>query len=132
MRTGVKTAVPALMVKVRTLLAPAEVVRVTFRGPVAALLAMVNVAVTCEAVEPMLLIEIPAMALIEAPARFDPARVTLTAVPRTPLDGVIEVNAGGGVLMVKEKALLVPAEVVTETFCCPAIVPAATAKVAVI
>jgi len=56
----------------------------------------------------------------------------LTAVPTTPLDGVIEVNAGGGVLTVKEKALLVPAEVVTETFCCPAIVPAATAKVAVI
>ena len=72
------------------------------------------------------------MALIEAPARFDPARVTLTAVPTTPLDRVIEVNAGGGVLTVKEKALLVPAEVVTETFCCPAIVPAATAKVAVI
>ena len=75
---------------------------------------------------------IPAMAPIDAPARFDPGKVTVMAAPGTPLEGLIEVKAGGGVVTVKVKALLAPAEFVNVTFCAPAAAPDAMLNVAVI
>jgi len=65
---------------------------------------MVNVAVTCEALETTLLIVMPEMALMDPPARFDPARITFTVAPWVPLDGVIEVSVGSGGPLVGGKA----------------------------
>jgi hypothetical protein len=49
-------------------------------------------------------------------ARFVPVRLTLSVVPLTPPEGVIEVNVGrGGGFIVTTTALLVPYRVVTDT-----------------
>src|ERR1700693_1578799 len=94
-----KVKSPAI-VNVTALLVPAGVVTVTFCAPVGAFAAIINVAVTCVAVATTLLTVIPLMALIEAPDRLVPEKVTLLIVaPNIPPVGLIEVSAGTGTTM---------------------------------
>jgi hypothetical protein len=92
-------------VNVTALLVPPGVVTVTLCGPVAAVLEMLNVAVTDVAVALTPLNVIPPRELIVAPVRFIPASVTGTEVPCIPLAGKIPVSVGGGGAIVKVKLL---------------------------
>jgi hypothetical protein len=86
---------PPLMVKVTPLLVTPPLVTVTLCAPVGAVLEMAKVAVMEPALVVTLLTVIPVGALIVAPDRFEPARVTLVIVaPWVPLLGVIEVSDG--------------------------------------
>src|SRR4029077_6442719 len=110
----------AFTVNIWAPLIPAGVVTVTFRTPVAALPATVNVAVICVALTTVVLLtEIPEpLRLMVAPAtKFVPVRVTDTVCPWTALAELIEVRVGGvGGLTVNVCAPLVPPEVVTVTW----------------
>jgi hypothetical protein len=84
-----------LIVNVTALLVPPAVVTVTFCGPVAAPLAMANVAVTAVAVELTPVMVMPGIAFIAAPLRLEPFSVTPNpTLPATPLLGEIDVNDG--------------------------------------
>src|SRR5215469_7169393 len=95
------------------------------------MLAMANVAVTAVAVELTPVIVIPGIGLIVAPLRLLPFSVMPDgALPAKPLLGSIEVSPGGGGLIVKGSAVLVPPAVVTVMFWGP-VAPLAIAKLAV-
>src|SRR4051794_22691407 len=65
--------------------------------------------------------------------KFVPVSVTLTDVPRAPLEGVIEESVGSvlAAVTVNVAELLVPPVVVTETLEPPSVAPAAIVSVAV-
>src|SRR6202030_2210411 len=103
-------------------LVPPEVVTVTFRAPVAALLAMANVAVICVALTTVVLLTVipaPLRPIVDPATKFVPVSVTGTLCPCTPLFGLIEVSVGGARFTVNGCAPLVPPEVVTVTFRAP-------------
>jgi len=106
-----------LIVNVTALLVEPEFVTVTLCGPVAAPLAMANVAETVVAVELTPVMVMPGIGLMLAPLRLEPFSVTPNdAPPATPLLGEIDVSAGAGGLIVNVTALLVAPEFVTVTF----------------
>jgi hypothetical protein len=103
---------------------PLAVVTLTFCAPSVAVAATVNVAVIVVllvTVVPETAIPTPAGTLmVLAPmTKFVPVSVTGTALPCTPLVGLIEVSVGGGGLTVNVSVLEVPPAVVTLTVCAP-------------
>ena len=69
---------------------------------------------------------------VEPARKLTPLTVTPTLVPRTPLDGLIELRVTGAAVMVNDSGPLVPLEVVTVTFEAPVAAPAEIANVALI
>src|SRR5438105_12037565 len=113
----VSVGVGGLTVKASGLLVPPVVVTVMVCAPVGAVAAMARVAVICVAVTVGVPVTVtPAGRFRVAPVRVEPAMVTATLVPCTPVDGVMVVSTGPGGLMVNVSALLVPPVVVTVIF----------------
>src|SRR5262249_19840212 len=131
----VGAAPPEFTVNVTGLLVPAEVVTVTFCGPVGAPLAIVKVAVIWVLLGTATLLTVtpvPLSATVELPVKFVPVIVTLTTAPVFPLLGLIVVVVGGPRFTVNVTPLLVPLDVVTVTVRGPVVAPLAIVKVAVI
>ena len=118
------------------MLLPALVVTEVLCGPVAALGEIVKVAVIWVGLTTTMLVCLsptPCNPTCEPLMKFVPVSVTLTDVPRAPLEGVTELSVGkvlAGVT-VNVAELLVPPAVVTETLEAPSVAPAAIVKVAV-
>jgi hypothetical protein len=72
------------------------------------------------------------VATVAPETKFVPVRVTGTAVPWTPVDGLTDVNVGAGGFTVNTAAALVPPLVVTVTLAEPSAALAAMVNVAVI
>jgi hypothetical protein len=84
----VKACVPVLL---------PELVTVTFRAPVGALAAMVNVAVIdvlLTTVVPLAVMPVPLKLIVDAAAKFVPVSVTATAAPWMPLLGAMALSVG--------------------------------------
>src|ERR1700675_1136380 len=80
-------------------LTPPAVVTVTVLPVIAAVFAMVNVAVIVvefTTVTALTVTPVPDTAKVDPARKLVPARVTGTAVPRTPVLGVIDVSVGAG------------------------------------
>ena len=109
-------------------LVPPGVVTVTLCAPNAAVVAMLNVAVTVVSlttVRPLTVTPAPEMLIAVVVASQVPVIVTGTLLPSTPEAGAIDVSVGGGgAFTVNVTALLVPPAVVTVTFLGPSAVPA--------
>ena len=74
----------------------------------------------------------PCSLTCDAGVKFVPVSVTLTDVPRAPLEGATDVSVGRpAAITVNGLVPLVPAVVVTETLCCPTPAFAAMLNVAV-
>ena len=131
----VNAGVPPVTVKGKVLLVPPGVVMPRFLTPSGAVLEIFKVAVTWVAETTVRLVTgisppIPVMA--KAPVRLVPLKVTVTAVPRAPEVGVIDVNVGGGgAVTVKVTGLLTPPGVETVTFLAVAAAVTAIVNVAV-
>jgi hypothetical protein len=126
-----------LTVKATALVVPPGVETVMFRLPVVVLPLTVKVAVKVVAltyVMPLTVTPPPPVTEIVSPdgVKLVPARVTVTAVPRLPLFGMIEISVGaGGLATANVRPLLFPPEVVTVTVRLPTVVPGAIVNVAV-
>jgi hypothetical protein len=126
---------PREMVNGTAAVVPPDVVTVTLAAPVEALEPILNVAVICVPLTTLTLLTVtPGLltATVAPGTKFVPERVTPTAVPCVPAEGVIEVNVGDGELIVKADGLLVPAVVVTLTLVLPRAALGPIVKVAVI
>jgi hypothetical protein len=97
----------AVTVNVTGLVIPPGVDTRTFLAVVAAVLLIVNVAVTAVALTTTRLLTVtpaPEMVTMKAPVRFVPVRVTGTAVPRIPVLGAMEVSVGAAVVLANSTA----------------------------
>lgn len=133
-RVGVLCA--AVTVKVSMLLVPPLVTTQVLCAPVATVEEMLYVAVICVGLTTTMLVwvsPLPCRWTCDAEVKFVPVRVTLTEVPRAPLDGVTDVRVGTPVtaFTVNGVVPLVPALVVTETVWVPTVADAPIVKVAV-
>jgi len=131
----VNAGVPPVTVKGSVLLVPPGVVMPRFLTPSGAPLEMFKVAVTWVAETTVRLVTgisppIPVMA--KAPVRLVPLKVTVTAVPRAPEVGEMDVNVGaGGAVTVKVTGLVTPPGVETLTARAPVAAKFAMVNVAV-
>ena len=127
----VNAGVPPVTVNGSVLLVPPGVVRPRFLIPSGAAREMLRVACTDVGEITVRLvtgISAPIPVTANVPVRLVPVNVTVTAVPRAPEVGVIDVNVGaGGAVTVKVTGLLTPPGVETVTFL--AVVAAVTAIV---
>ena len=112
----VSVGVATVTVKVIPPLVPPVVVTVTFLAPAVAVGAIVKVAVTVVDVDDTDAKVIPERAVIVAPLRLVPVRVTDTASPAFPDGGLTALSVGSGGITVKVKMLEVPPVVVTVRF----------------
>ena len=125
----------AFVVNVTDGLLPPDVVTVTLAVPTAALAAIVKVAVICAEFTTLTLLTVmPGLltATMAPDTKLEPVRVTGTLLPCTPLEGVMELNPGGGGATVKLAGELAPLEVVTVMPAEPRAALAAMVRVAVI
>ena len=131
----VNAGVPPVTVKGKVLLVPPGVVMPRFLTPSGAVLEIFKVAVTWVAETTVRLvtgISAPIPVTANVPVRFVPVNVTVTAVPRAPDVGLIDVSVGGGgAVIVNVTGLLTPPGVETVTFLAPRVAKLAMAKVAV-
>jgi hypothetical protein len=131
----VNAAVPPITMNGRVLLVPPGVVKPRFLTPSGASLEIFKVAVTVVGETTVRFVTgispaIPVMAKV--PVRLVPVKVILTAVPRTPDVGEIDVRVGGGgAVTVKVTGLEVPPGVETLTALAPVGARSAIVNVAV-
>ena len=112
-----KDGAKVVIVNVTALLTPFGVVTSTALGPNTAAGSTLKVAEICEGDTDILLMVIPTMGVITAPARFDPLMITGKAAPAGALGGLMPINTGpvggDGKLVSNERLLLCPADVNT-------------------
>ena len=116
----VNAAVPPVTLNGLELLAPPGVVRVRFLIPSGASREIFKVAVTVVGLTTVRFvtgINAPIPPTAKVPVRLVPVKVTVTAVPRAPEVGEIEVSVGGGgAVTVNATGLVIPPGVDTVTF----------------